>query len=130
HDDEVILKYKTALIVDDDMRNIFSLVAMLEDKDMEAIIAKNGQEALVALEKHPEVSIVIMDVMMPGMDGYETMRQIRKQPNHRKLPIIALTAKAMKDDRAKCIEAGANDYISKPVDNDKLISLLRVWLYR
>ncbi|MFK5971434.1 MAG: response regulator [Candidatus Marithrix sp.] len=130
HDDEAILKYKTALIVDDDMRNIFSLVAMLEDKDMEAIIAKNGKEALVALEKHPEVSIIIMDVMMPGMDGYEAMRQIRKQPSHRKLPIIALTAKAMKDDRAKCIEAGANDYLSKPVDNDKLISLLRVWLYR
>ena len=130
HDDEAILKYKTALIVDDDMRNIFSLVAMLEDKDMEAIIAKNGKEALVALEKHPEVAIVIMDVMMPGMDGYEAMREIRKQPSHRKLPIIALTAKAMKDDRAKCIEAGANDYLSKPVDNDKLISLLRVWLYR
>ncbi len=130
HDDETILKYKTALIVDDDMRNIFSLVAMLEDKEMEAIIAKNGKEALVALEKHSEIAIVIMDVMMPGMDGYEAMRQIRKQPSHRKLPIIALTAKAMKDDRAKCIEAGANDYLSKPVDNDKLISLLRVWLYR
>ena len=130
HDDEAILRYKTVLIADDDMRNIFSLVAMLEDKDMEAIIAKNGKEALIALEKHPEVAIVIMDVMMPGMDGYEAMRQIRKQPSHRRLPIIALTAKAMKDDRAKCIEAGANDYLSKPVDNDKLSSLLRVWLYR
>ncbi len=130
HDDEAILKYKTVLIADDDMRNVFSLVAMLEDKDMEVIIAKNGQEALDAVEKYPEIAVVIMDVMMPGMDGYEAMRQIRKKPIHRKLPIIALTAKAMKDDRAKCIEAGANDYLSKPVDNDKLISLLRVWLYR
>ncbi|MCK5878022.1 MAG: response regulator [Candidatus Marithrix sp.] len=129
HDDEAILKYKTVLIADDDMRNVFSLVAMLEDKEMEVVIAKNGQEALDALIKHPDVAAVIMDVMMPGMDGYEAMRQIRKQPSHRKLPIIALTAKAMKDDRAKCIEAGANDYLSKPVDNDKLISLLRVWLY-
>ncbi|MBE9561934.1 MAG: response regulator, partial [Proteobacteria bacterium] len=130
HDAEAILRYKTVLVADDDMRNVFSLVAMLEDKYMEVIIAKNGQEALDALEKHPEVAAVIMDVMMPGMDGYEAMRRIRKQPNHRKLPIIALTAKAMKDDRAKCIDAGANDYLSKPVDNDKLISLLRVWLYR
>ncbi|MDM8569253.1 response regulator, partial [Thiotrichales bacterium HSG1] len=129
HDNEAILRYKTVLIADDDMRNVFSLVAMLEDKEMEVVIAKNGQEALDALEENPEITAVIMDVMMPGMDGYEAMQKIRKQPKYRKLPIIALTAKAMKDDKSKCIEAGASDYLAKPVDNDKLISLLRVWLY-
>ncbi|MDM8564434.1 response regulator [Candidatus Halobeggiatoa sp. HSG11] len=129
HDSEAILRHKTVLIADDDMRNVFSLVAMLEDKDMEIVVAKNGQEAIDALEENPQIAAIIMDVMMPGVDGYEAMRTIRKQSNYRKLPIIALTAKAMKDDRAKCIDAGANDYLPKPVDNDKLISLLRVWLY-
>ena len=130
HDKEAILKNKKVLVVDDDMRNVFALVTVLEDKDMEAVVAQNGHVALALLEKHPDISLVLMDIMMPEMDGYEAMQQIRKQPRYRQLPIIALTAKAMKGDKAKCIEAGANDYISKPVDTDKLISLLRVWLYQ
>ncbi len=130
HDKETILKNKTILVVDDDMRNVFALVTVLEDKNMEAVVAKNGQEAIQLLEKHAEIALILMDVMMPEMDGYEAMRQIRKQPRYHRLPIIALTAKAMKGDKAKCIEAGANDYLSKPVDTDKLLSLMRVWLYR
>jgi PAS domain S-box-containing protein len=130
HDKEAILRHKKVLIVDDDIRNLFALVTVLEDKEMEAIAATNGQEALELLEKHPDIAIVLMDLMMPEMDGYEAMRKIRKQPSYYQLPIIALTAKAMKGDRAKCIEAGANDYLAKPVDSDKLLSLLRVWLYR
>ncbi|EDN67570.1 Response regulator receiver [Beggiatoa sp. PS] len=97
---------------------------------MEIVSAKNGYEALDGLKTNEDVAIVLMDIMMPEMDGYEAIRQIRTQPRYRKLPIIALTAKAMKGDKAKCIEAGANDYLSKPVDTDKLISLMRVWLYR
>ncbi|EDN65244.1 Response regulator receiver [Beggiatoa sp. PS] len=112
------------------MRNIFSLASVLEDHEMEIIIANNGNEALKKLEAHQGIALVLMDIMMPEKDGYETMREIRTQPNYRKLPIIALTAKAMKDDKAKCIEAGANDYLSKPVDTEKLLSLIRVWLYR
>jgi CheY-like chemotaxis protein len=130
HDKEAILRHKKVLIVDDDIRNLFALVTVLEDKDMEVIAATNGQEALDFLEKHPDIAIVLMDLMMPEMDGYEAMRNIRKQPSYYQVPIIALTAKAMKGDRAKCIEAGANDYLAKPVDSDKLLSLLRVWLYR
>jgi len=130
HDKKTILLDKKVLIVDDDIRNTFALTTFLEDHNMEVIVGNNGKEALRVLDKHPDVAIVLMDIMMPEMDGYEAMRQIRKQPNFRKLPIIALTAKAMKGDRAKCIEAGANDYLSKPVDTDKLISLMRVWLYR
>jgi PAS domain S-box-containing protein len=130
HDKEAILKNQKVLVVDDDMRNVFALVTVLEDKDMEAVIAQNGYEALALLEKHPDIALVLMDIMMPEMDGYEAMQKIRKQPRYRQLPIIALTAKAMKGDKTKCIEAGANDYISKPVDTEKLISLLRVWLYQ
>jgi signal transduction histidine kinase/CheY-like chemotaxis protein/methyl-accepting chemotaxis protein len=130
HDKAAILKHKKVLIVDDDMRNVYALATVLEDNNMEVIIGENGQEALNKLQQDDEIAIVLMDVMMPGMDGYEAMRQIRQQPRYRKLPIIALTAKAMKGDKAKCIEAGANDYLSKPVDVDKLISLMRVWLYR
>jgi CheY-like chemotaxis protein len=104
------------LLVDDDVRNTFALATVLEDNDMEIIVATNG--------------MVIMDMMMLEMDGYEAMRTIRTQPNFHNLPIIALTTKAMKGDKAKCIEAGANDYLSKPVNTDKLISLMRVWLYR
>ncbi len=130
HDKNTILLGKKVLIVDDDIRNTFALTTFLEDNNMEVIVGNNGKEALRVLDKHPDVAIVLMDIMMPEMDGYQAMRQIRKQPNFRKLPIIALTAKAMKGDRAKCIEAGANDYLSKPVDTDKLISLMRVWLYR
>jgi len=130
HDQEAILRHKKVLIVDDDIRNLFALVTVLEDKNMEVIAATNGQEALEFLEKHSDIAIVLMDLMMPEMDGYEAMRKIRKQPSYYQVPIIALTAKAMKGDRAKCIEAGANDYLAKPVDSDKLLSLLRVWLYR
>jgi CheY-like chemotaxis protein len=96
---------------------------------MEVITAHNGQDALARLSEHPDIAVVLMDIMMPNMDGYEATRKIRAQPPFRKLPIIALTAKAMKGDKAKCIEAGANDYLAKPVNTEKLISLLRVWLY-
>ena len=130
HDKEAILKHKKILIVDDDVRNTYALATVLEEKEMEIIGAKNGYEALTMLKEHKDIALILMDIMMPEMDGYEATRQIRKLPNHRKLPIIALTAKAMKGDKAKCIEAGANDYLSKPVDTDKLISLMRVWLYR
>jgi len=130
HDKETILKNKKILIVDDDARNVFALVTVLEDKDMEVVVGKNGHEGLQLLDKHPDVSLVLMDIMMPEMDGYEAIYHIRAQPRYRKLPIIALTAKAMKGDKAKCIEVGANDYLAKPVDTDKLISLMRVWLYR
>jgi len=130
HDKEAILKHKKVLIVDDDVRNIYALATVLEECDMEVICSVNGQEGLNNLNQHDDIAIVLMDIMMPEMDGYEAMQEIRKQPKYRKLPIIALTAKAMKDDKAKCIEAGANDYLAKPVDADKLMSLMRVWLYR
>jgi signal transduction histidine kinase/CheY-like chemotaxis protein len=130
HDKEAILSRKKVLIVDDDVRNVFALATVLEDKQMEVIAGNNGNEALELLDEQQDIAIVLMDIMMPEMDGYEAMREIRKQERFRKLPIIALTAKAMKGDKTKCIEAGANDYLSKPVDTDKLISLMRVWLYR
>lgn len=125
---EKALKEKIILITDDDMRNIFALSSALQAYDMKIIIANNGIEALQKLKEHPEINLVLMDIMMPEMDGYEAMRKIREQKELAKLPIIALTAKAMKYDREKCIEAGANDYVSKPVDVDKLLSMLRVWL--
>jgi CheY-like chemotaxis protein/two-component sensor histidine kinase len=130
HDKEAILAGKKVLVVDDDTRNIFALMSVLENKNMEVIAAQHGKEALEVLNEHPNMDIVLMDIMMPEMDGYETMQKIRAQPRFRKLPIIALTAKAMKSDKAKCIEAGASDYLAKPVDTDKLVSLMRVWLYR
>ncbi len=120
---------KTVLLVDDDMRNVFALTHVIEDKGMDIVVAKNGKECLGCLDKNPDVDIVLMDIMMPEMDGYEATRQIRKQEKFRKLPIIAITAKAMAGDKNKCIEAGANDYLSKPIDTDKLVSLLKVWLY-
>lgn len=124
-----VLNGKTVLIADDDVRNIFSLTKTLEHYQMQVVSAIDGKEALQQLEKHPEISIILMDMMMPEMDGYETIRQIRDQHDYTKLPIIAVTAKAMTGDREKCIKAGASDYISKPVDKDQLLSLLRVWLY-
>ena len=130
HDKETILKNKKVLIVDDDVRNIYALATVLEQCDMEVICSVNGQEGLDSLKEHNDIAVVLMDIMMPEMDGYEAMQKIRQQPKYRKLPIIALTAKAMKDDKSKCIEAGANDYLAKPVDSDKLLSLMRVWLYR
>lgn len=122
------LKGKTVLLADDDMRNVFALTAVLEEAGMTVIAAENGREALELLDKHREVDLVLTDIMMPEMDGYETIRRIRRKPYGRSLPVIALTAKAMTGDREKCIEAGASDYITKPVDNGKLFSLLRVWL--
>lgn len=125
---EKALHHKTILITDDDMRNIFALSSALQEYEMNIVIANNGLEALDQLKKNPNIDLVLMDIMMPEMDGYETMQNIRADKNWQNLPIIALTAKAMKNDREKCIEAGANDYISKPVDVDKLLSMLRVWL--
>jgi CheY-like chemotaxis protein/CHASE3 domain sensor protein len=128
-DTETLLTGKKVLLVDDDMRNLFSLSSVLAEKGMRIVEAENGKVALARLEEHPDVNIVLMDVMMPEMDGYETTRRIRKDPRFAGLPIIALTAKAMKGDRQACLEAGASDYITKPVDTDRLLSLLRVWLY-
>ena len=125
-----IFEGKQLLLVDDDMRNIYALSAQLEELGFEITIANNGKEALVALDENPAMDIVLMDIMMPEMDGYEAMGLIREQNRFKKLPILALTAKAMKDDRAKCIEAGANDYCSKPIDMAKLTSLMRVWLHK
>jgi CheY-like chemotaxis protein len=124
------LKGKKALIVDDDMRNIFALATVLDDHGMEIVSADNGREAIRQVEADPGIDIVLMDIMMPEMDGYETTRQIRRNPRFRSLPIIALTAKAMKGDREKCLEAGASDYIAKPVDTDQLLGLLRQWLHQ
>lgn len=123
------LKGKKALVVDDDMRNIFALTAALEERKMQVIFAENGREGIQALEEHADVDIVLMDIMMPEMDGYEAIEKIRSNPDWQQLPIIALTAKAMKYDREKCMEAGASDYISKPVNMEQLMSLMRVWLY-
>ncbi len=130
HDKESIFQDRTVMIVDDDMRNVFALSNVLEDKGLKTVMAQNGREAIDLLNNNGVVQAVLMDIMMPEMDGYEAMRQIRKQQKFKDLPIIALTAKAMQGDRAKCIEAGANDYLSKPVDSDKLLSMLRVWLYQ
>jgi CheY-like chemotaxis protein/HAMP domain-containing protein len=129
HDQEAVLAGKSILIVDDDARNAFALSKLLADKDLEVYIAVNGQKALELLDKTP-IDLVLMDIMMPGMDGYEVTRRIRAQHKFRVLPVLALTAKAMVGDREKCIEAGANDYLSKPIDADRLFSMLRVWLSR
>jgi signal transduction histidine kinase/DNA-binding response OmpR family regulator/CHASE3 domain sensor protein len=125
-----VLKGKTVLVVDDDVRNIFSLSKSLESYGMQVISAIDGKEALKQLEGDTRIDMVLMDMMMPELDGYETTRQLRKMPQYRNLPVIAVTAKAMTGDREKCIAAGASDYITKPVDVDQLISLLRVWLYQ
>ncbi|MGI2908666.1 HAMP domain-containing protein [Tolypothrix sp. VBCCA 56010] len=129
HQDPV-LAGKKVLIVDDDVRNIFALTSLLERYQMEILYAENGRDGITMLENNPDINIVLMDVMMPGMDGYETMQVIRDIDEFQNIPVIALTAKAMKGDREKCIEAGASDYITKPVDTEQLLSLLRVWLYR
>ena len=124
-----VLKGKTVLIADDDVRNIFSLTKALEKHNMKIVSAMDGKDALKILDENPQVDIVLMDMMMPEMDGYESTTLIRRNPKYNKLPILAVTAKAMMGGREKCIKAGASDYISKPVDVDQLISLLRVWLY-
>ena len=130
HSQDYLLTGKKALIIDDDMRNIFALTSMLERYQIQVLYAENGREGITLLETTPEIDVVLMDVMMPEMDGYETTRVIRQNDQFKSLPIIALTAKAMQGDRDKCIEAGASDYITKPVDTEQLLSLLRVWLYR
>jgi CheY-like chemotaxis protein len=130
HKTDEALANKKVLVVDDDVRNIFAITGLLERHNMHVLSASNGREAIGLLEKTPDVSMVLMDIMMPEMDGYETMKVIRQEPKHKLLPILALTAKAMKGDREKCLEAGASDYIAKPVDTDQLLSLMRVWLHR
>jgi CheY-like chemotaxis protein/signal transduction histidine kinase/HAMP domain-containing protein len=130
HESDERLSGRKVLVVDDDIRNIFALNSLLERHHMEVITATNGHEAIKLVESTEDLSLVLMDVMMPEMDGYETMRRIRQQPEFRLLPIIALTAKAMKGDREKCLEAGASDYVAKPVNTDQLLSLVRLWLHR
>ena len=130
HQTETVLKDKKILIVDDDIRNIFAMTSLLERYDMRILSAETGKTALDQLLATTDIDAVLMDIMMPDMDGYDTMRAIRKFAKFRTLPVIALTAKAMKGDREKCIDAGASDYIAKPVDSAELLSMLRVWLYR
>lgn len=130
HEKESSLTNKKILIVDDDMRNVFALTSALEEKGISVIVGRNGVEGIKKLQENSDIDLILMDVMMPEMDGYAAMRKIRKEETFKNIPIIAITAKAMKDDREKCIEAGANDYLTKPVDINKLISLLRVWLYK
>ncbi|GIP54600.1 response regulator [Paenibacillus vini] len=129
HNKEELFEGKKILLVDDDVRNVFALSSVLEGYRMNVIYAENGREAIDFLKEQDDIDMVLMDMMMPEMDGYEAMRQIRQMPEYAKLPIIALTAKAMKDDRSKCIDAGASDYVKKPIQTDQLLSLMRVWLY-
>jgi CheY-like chemotaxis protein len=129
HDRESVFTGKTILVVDDDMRNVYAITNVLEEKGLEVLAAQNGQKGVDMIETNPKIDLVLMDIMMPEMDGYEAMAIIRKKDAFKKLPIIALTAKAMKGDRIKCIEAGASDYLAKPVNTDKLLSMMRVWLY-
>jgi HAMP domain-containing protein/CheY-like chemotaxis protein/signal transduction histidine kinase len=127
-DDDLI--GRAVLLVDDDARNIFALSSVLERRGMNVLTATTGREAIDLVERTPDLAIVLMDIMMPEMDGYQTMARIRENPSFRRLPIIALTAKAMKGDREKCLEAGASDYLAKPVNTEQLLSALRMWLHR
>jgi CheY-like chemotaxis protein len=129
HAAEEVFKGKKILIVDDDVRNVFALTSVLEANGMEVLFAENGKDGIELLRDNPDVDLVLMDIMMPEMDGYETMQAVRQMPEFKQLPIISLTAKAMKGDREKSIASGASDYITKPVDTDQLLSLMRVWLY-
>jgi CheY-like chemotaxis protein len=130
HSSDEDLVGRTALLVDDDARNIFALSSVLERRGMRVLTATTGREAISLLDENPAVAIVLMDIMMPEMDGYQTMQVIRSKPAFRRLPILALTAKAMKGDREKCLEAGASDYLAKPVDTEQLLAALRMWLHR
>jgi CheY-like chemotaxis protein len=129
HGADQVFKDKKVLIVDDDVRNVFALTSVLEANGMEVIFAENGKDGIETLQRHPDVDLVLMDIMMPEMDGYQTMQAVRQIPEFKQLPIISLTAKAMKGDRERSIASGASDYITKPVDTDQLLSLMRVWLY-
>jgi CheY-like chemotaxis protein len=130
HRSDEALVGRKVLVVDDDVRNIFALSSVLERRGMTVLTAGTGREAITTLESTPDVAIVLMDIMMPEMDGYETMQVIRRNASFRRLPIIALTAKAMKGDREKCLEAGASEYLAKPVNTEQLLSALRMWLHR
>ena len=130
HQSDDALRGRHVLVVDDDVRNIFALNSLLERHNMHVVSASNGEDAIRQIESQQDLSLVLMDIMMPEMDGYETMRRIRSDARFRQLPIIALTAKAMKGDREKCLEAGASDYVAKPVNSDQLLSLVRMWLHR
>jgi CheY-like chemotaxis protein len=130
HGSNEVLRGRRVLVVDDDARNIFALTTVLENQEMQVLSATNGRQAIDLIKLVPDLSMVLMDIMMPEMDGYETMKEIRRDATFRTLPILALTAKAMKGDREKCLQAGASDYIAKPVNTEQLLSLLRVWLYR
>jgi CheY-like chemotaxis protein len=130
HRSDEALVGKKVLVVDDDVRNIFALSSVLERRGMTVLTAGTGREAIAMVESTPDIGIVLMDIMMPEMDGYETMQVIRQNPEMRRMPIIALTAKAMKGDREKCLEAGASEYLAKPVNTEQLLSALRMWLHR
>jgi CheY-like chemotaxis protein len=130
HRSDEDLVNRSVLVVDDDVRNIFALSSLLERRGMKVLTATTGREAITMLEATGDVAIALMDIMMPEMDGYETIRAIRENPSFRRLPIIALTAKAMKGDREKCLDAGASDYLAKPVNTEQLLSALRMWLHR
>ena len=130
HSSDEDLIGRTVLLVDDDARNIFALSSVLERRGMRVLTATTGKEAIGILQSTPEVAIALMDIMMPEMDGYQTMQEIRKDDKLRRLPIIALTAKAMKGDREKCVAAGASDYLAKPVNTEQLLAALRMWLHR
>jgi CheY-like chemotaxis protein len=125
-----ILNGKTVLLADDDMRNIYSLTTILENEGLSVICAYDGLEAIEKLKQNQSIEIVLMDIMMPNMNGYEAMTEIRKNEKYKQLPIIAITAKAMQGDREKCIEAGASDYITKPVNIEQLVSVMKAWMYK
>jgi CheY-like chemotaxis protein len=130
HNPERVLAGSRVLVVDDDIRNTYALSKALTDAGLEVVMAENGKMALDKLEEDGAIDLVLMDVMMPIMDGYEATRAIRQKPEFEQLPIISLTAKAMPEDRAKSLAAGANDYLTKPVDIEKLLSIIHVWLYK
>jgi CheY-like chemotaxis protein len=125
---DAVFEQRCILLAEDDVRNVFAITRLLEPHGARLEIARNGREALAALECNQDIELVLMDIMMPEMDGLEAMRTIRAQPRFAHLPIIALTAKAMPDDRQRCLDAGANDYVTKPIDIEKLLSLLRIWM--
>jgi CheY-like chemotaxis protein len=130
HKSDPLLAGRKVLVIDDDMRNIFALTSLLERYQMNVVYAENGKDGIEMLKSAPDIDVALVDIMMPEMDGYEAMRRIREMKQFKNLPLIALTAKAMKGDREKCIEAGASDYITKPADSEQLLSLLRVWLFK
>ena len=129
-DDAEMFQKRKVLLVDDDIRNVFALSKNLQESGLTVVDADNGKTAITKLEKHDDIELMIIDIMMPIMDGYETIAHIRKHPIYSNVPIIALTAKAMPEDGKRCIDAGATDYLTKPVDFDKLLSMLKVWMFK